>query len=56
MTLCEGMKLKQKIKAAALVECSAIKKENIDAVFRGAVRATIEEEEEEEESRVCTIL
>ncbi|XP_055298691.1 ras-like GTP-binding protein RhoL [Sitodiplosis mosellana] len=41
VTLNEAKKLKQKIKAKALIECSAIEKKNIDAVFLEAVRAVV---------------
>lgn len=39
MTTNEGKKVKSKISAYALVECSAKKKENLVTVFEEAVRA-----------------
>lgn len=41
ITLAEGKKLKQKIRAFALVECSAKKKQNLEDVFDEAVRAVM---------------
>ncbi|XP_055298679.1 ras-like GTP-binding protein RhoL [Sitodiplosis mosellana] len=41
VTLNEAKELKRKIKAKALIECSAIEKKNIDAVFLEAVRAVV---------------
>lgn len=39
ITSTEGKKLKQKIKAHTLVECSAKKKQNLENVFHEAIRA-----------------
>uniref|UniRef100_A0A6M2DKX3 Putative ras similarity family n=1 Tax=Xenopsylla cheopis TaxID=163159 RepID=A0A6M2DKX3_XENCH len=36
----EGKKMRNKIRAHALVECSAMEKTNLDAVFEEAIRAT----------------
>lgn len=41
VTLAEGKKLKHKIRAFALVECSAKKKQNLEDVFHEAVRAVV---------------
>ncbi|XP_026323825.1 ras-like GTP-binding protein RhoL [Hyposmocoma kahamanoa] len=41
ITTQEGKKLKRKIKAAQLVECSALERENVDEVFIEAVRAAL---------------
>lgn len=44
VSLTEAMKMKEKIKAIALIECSALNKQNVDDVFQEAVRAAIEEQ------------
>lgn len=54
VTLAEGKKLKHKIKAFTLVECSAKKKQNLEDVFHEAVRAVIKKPNVK--PRVCTIL
>ena len=41
VTLREAKKLKHRIKAAALIECSAKKRQNVDEVFQEAVRAAV---------------
>lgn len=41
VTLAEAKKLKHKIRAFALVECSAKKKHNLADVFHEAVRAVL---------------
>lgn len=54
VTLTEGKKLKSKIKAFALVECSAKKKQNLEDVFHEAVRAVLKKPNVKE--RRCIIL
>lgn len=54
VTTIEGKKLKQKIRAAAFVECSAIKKENLSDVFYASIRAI--ERGRGVKQRVCNIL
>uniref|UniRef100_A0A2M4APD4 Putative ras similarity family n=1 Tax=Anopheles triannulatus TaxID=58253 RepID=A0A2M4APD4_9DIPT len=54
VTTAEGKKLKQKIKAYALVECSAKRKQNLAEVFEEAVRAA--ERKPHAGARVCTLL
>lgn len=54
VTTAEGKKLKHKIKAYSLVECSAKKKLNLGEVFDEAVRAV--EKKPHVKPRVCTIL
>lgn len=54
VTLSEGKKLKHKIKAFAMVECSAKKKENLGDVFHEAVRAVVKKPNVKQRS--CTIL
>lgn len=54
VTTAEGKKLKHKIKAYSLVECSAKKKLNLGEVFDEAVRAV--EKKPHAKPRVCTIL
>lgn len=50
----EAKKLKTKIKAYALVECSAKKKSNLSDVFDEAVRAV--EQKPRRPTRTCTLL
>lgn len=52
VTQAEGKRMKSKIGAAAFVECSARKKENLLLVLEEAVRAT----EKQGGIRICTIL
>lgn len=54
VTTAEGKKMKHKIKAYALVECSAKRKENLHEVFEEAVRAA--EKRPHVHQRSCTIL
>lgn len=54
VTHAEAKKLKHKIKAYALVECSAKKKENTEDVFHEAIRAV--EKTPHTKPRVCTLL
>ncbi|XP_058116546.1 ras-like GTP-binding protein RhoL [Anopheles ziemanni] len=54
VTTAEGKKMKHKIKAYALVECSAKRKENLHEVFKKAVRAA--EKRPYMGHRSCTIL
>lgn len=54
VTTAEGKKMKHKIKAYALVECSAKRKENLHEVFEEAVRAA--EKRPHVHQRNCTIL
>jgi Ras-related C3 botulinum toxin substrate 1 len=52
VTTVEAKKLKSKLKASALVECSAIKKENLNEVFEAAVRAI----DKKQPNKPCNIL
>ena len=54
VTLHEAKKLKQKIKAFSLIECSAKKKQNLEDVFHEAVRAVVKKPNVKQ--RACTIL
>lgn len=54
VSLSEAKKLKSKIKAAALVECSAIKKQNLEEVFHEAIRAVVKKPKKSPPS--CKIL
>ena len=54
VTTAEGKKLKHKIRAYTLVECSAKKKQNLQDVFHEAVRAV--EKKPHVKTRVCTLL
>jgi Ras-related C3 botulinum toxin substrate 1 len=53
VTQTEGRRMKQKIGAAAIVECSAANRLNLDKVLEEAVRAT---EKRGMITRVCTLL
>lgn len=55
VTTAEAKKLKQKIKAYALVECSAKKKQHLPEVFDEAVRA-VENKKPHKQLRTCRIL
>lgn len=50
----EAKKMKSKIKAAALVECSALNRQNLENVFHEAVRAAIKKPKKA--PSVCCIL
>ncbi|XP_052870226.1 ras-like GTP-binding protein RhoL [Anopheles cruzii] len=54
VTTAEGKKLKHKIKAYAMVECSAKRKQNLAEVFDEAVRAV--EKKPHAHPRLCTLL
>lgn len=45
VNLADAQKLKEQIGAYALIECSALNKQNIDIVFQQAVRATLNKPE-----------
>lgn len=44
VTLAEAKEMKQKLKAVALIECSAMNKQNVDDVFQEAIHVAIEEQ------------
>lgn len=54
VTTAEGKKLKNKIRAYAMVECSAKKKHNLQDVFHEAVRAV--EKKPHVKTRICRLL
>lgn len=56
MTLAEGKKLKHKIGAYALVECSAKNKTNLVDVFEEAIRAVEKKPAKRDNKRNCAIL
>lgn len=54
VTVEEGRKLRNRIGAYSHVECSALKKDNLDEVLRQAIRAI--KKKPRIDSRKCTIL